>query len=172
VAEAVNDRLRRPDGLYTDGLKADGSQSAHASQIANAYAIAFGIAPEASVDTIADNLVSLKLQMGPMTANWLLTALHRAGRDDQVLARFTDRTSLGWANILARGGTFTWESWEAPDDGQSLSHGWGATALVDLQQDLLGLNVTGTAATTLRIRPPRDTELTHAEGTVWTQAGT
>ncbi|MFK4264420.1 family 78 glycoside hydrolase catalytic domain [Streptomyces milbemycinicus] len=172
LAEAVNDRLRRPDGIYTDGLKADGTQSTHASQIANAYAVAFGIAPEASVDTIADHLVSLKLQMGPMTANWLLTALHRAGRDDQVLARFTDRTSLGWANILARGGTFTWESWEAPDDGQSLSHGWGATALVDLQQDLLGLNVTGTAATTLRIRPPRDTELSHAEGTVWTQAGT
>ena len=43
---------------------------------------------------------------------------------------------------------------------------------MDLQQDLLGLNVTGTAATTLRIRPSRDTELTHAEGTVWTRAGT
>ncbi|MDT0543167.1 MULTISPECIES: alpha-L-rhamnosidase C-terminal domain-containing protein [Streptomyces] len=37
---------------------------------------------------------------------------------------------------------------------------------------MLGLNITAPGAATLRIRPPRDTGLTHAEGTVWTQAGT
>ena len=172
LVSAINDKLLRPDGTYSDGLEADGSQSAHASQLANAYALAFGIAPTANVTTIADYIASLKLQMSPMTANWLLTALHTAGRDDQVLARLTDATSLGWANILAQGGTFTWESWEAPQTGDSLSHGWGATALVDLQQDMLGVNVTGPAGSTLRITPPRGTALTHAEGSVWTQSGT
>lgn len=172
LTTAINTRLRRPDGIYTDGLEADGSQSTHASQIANAYAIAFSIAPASGDAAISAYIAAMKLQMSPMTANWLLTALHDAGRDDQVLARLTDPTSLGWADILAQGGTFTWESWEAPQTGDSLSHGWGATALVDLQQDMLGVNVTSPAAATLRIGPPRGTGLTHAEGTVWTQAGT
>jgi alpha-L-rhamnosidase len=172
IATAVNDQLRRPDGMYTDGLEADGSQSTHASQIANAYALAYGLVPDASAGAVADYIASLKLQMSPFTANWLLTALHTAGRDDQVLARLTDTTSLGWANILAQGGTFMWESWEAKQNGDSMSHGWGSTALVDLQQDMLGVNVTAPASARLRISPPRGTSLTHAEGTVWTQAGT
>src|SRR5262249_21962128 len=138
----------------------------------NAYAIAYGLAPDTSVARLADYIASLKLQMSPMTANWLLTALHTAGRDDQVLARLTDKTSLGWANILAQGGTFTWESWEAAQNGDSLSHGWGSTALVDLQEDMLGVNVTSPAASTLVISPPSGTTLKHAEGTQWTQAGT
>ncbi|MFI1093861.1 family 78 glycoside hydrolase catalytic domain [Streptomyces sp. NPDC020917] len=172
LSAAITSKLRRADGIYTDGLEADGSQSAHASQIANAYALAFGIAPDDTVGDIAEYIAQLKLQMSPMTANWLLTALHAAGRDDQVLARLTDATSLGWANILAQGGTFTWESWEAPQTGDSLSHGWGATALVDLQQAMLGVTLTSPGGRTLSIAPPRDTALTHAAGTVWTQSGT
>jgi alpha-L-rhamnosidase len=172
LTAAVNTRLRRPDGVYRDGLAADGTPSGHASQIANAYAIAFGIIPPETARAVVDHLVALKLRMGPMTAGWLLTALHRVGRDDQVLARLTDAESLGWANVLARGGTFTWESWEAPETGESMSHGWGATALVDIQEALLGVTVTAPAARALRIAPPRGTALTHARGTLWTQAGT
>ncbi|WP_305787351.1 family 78 glycoside hydrolase catalytic domain [Symbioplanes lichenis] len=162
LATAINTRLRRTDGIYLDGLG-----STHASQIANAYALAYGLTSDKSV---ADHVVSLGLQMGPMTADMLLRALHRAGRNDQVVARLTDE-SLGWANILARGGTFTWESWEAPERGESMSHGWGAAALTEVQRDLLGVTVTGPAARTLTIAPPRGTDLTHAAGSVWTQAG-
>ncbi|WP_326798109.1 glycoside hydrolase family 78 protein [Streptomyces sp. NBC_01808] len=171
LRDAVNARLRRPDGIYVDGLTAEGTQSTHASQIAGAYAIAFGVAPESDWPALADHLVALGLQMGPMTANWLLTALHRAGRDGEVLHRLTDAGTRGWANLLARGGTFTWESWEAPERGDSLSHGWGSTALVDVQQALLGVTVTAPGAAAVRIHPPRDTALTHAAGTVPTQRG-
>ncbi len=163
LVTAINARLRRPDGIYVDGLG-----SANASQIANAYPLAYGLTADRAV---TDHVISLGLRMGPMTADLLLTALHRSGRDDQVLTRLPDET-LGWANILARGGTFTWESWEAPERGESMSHGWGSAALTDLQQDLLGVQVTSPAARTLRIAPPRGTTLTHAAGTLWTQAGT
>jgi alpha-L-rhamnosidase len=166
LTTAINERLRRPDGVYLDGLG-----SVHASQIANAYAIAYGVAPPADHKTIADHLASMRLRMGPMVADVLLTALHRAGRDDEVLARLTDASALGWANILARGGTFTWESWEAPETGESLSHGWGSAALVPLLQSLLGVTVTAPAAAALRIAPPTGTSLRHAAGTIWTQAG-
>ena len=42
---AIETRLRRPDGVLVDGLEADGTPSTHASQIANAYALAFRLVP-------------------------------------------------------------------------------------------------------------------------------
>ena len=39
---AINARLVRADGIYVDGLDADGQQSSHASQEANALALAYG----------------------------------------------------------------------------------------------------------------------------------
>lgn len=165
---AVNAELRRPDGVYVDGLKADGTQSTHASQLANAYALAYGVAPAADRDHVAGYVAGLGTRMGPMTAHRMLEAL--AGRPDQVVARLTDTEGPGWGNILARGGTFTWESWDAPETGQSHSHPWGSTALVDVQQTLLGVTVTAPAAATIRVRPPR-TGLEHASGTVPVQRG-
>src|SRR5262249_52871964 len=46
LTTAVNAHLRRPDGVYIDGLHQNGSQSTHASQQANAYALAAGIVPK------------------------------------------------------------------------------------------------------------------------------
>jgi alpha-L-rhamnosidase len=183
LTTAINTRLRRTDGIYADGLKSDGTLSTHASQIANAYALAYGIAPTADAadaadaadtvdvaenDRVGDHVVGLGMQMGPMTAHRLLAAL--ADRPEQVIARLTDTRGHGWGNILARGGTFTWESWDAPETGQSLSHSWGATALVDIQQTLLGVTVTAPAGAQVRIRPPA-AGLDRASGTVPTQRG-
>jgi hypothetical protein len=61
------------------------------------------------------------------TAHWLLQALADADRADAVLTRLTDAQDLGWANVLARGGTFTWEQWN-PEASERYSHGWGAQA--------------------------------------------
>jgi len=54
----------------------------------------------------------------------------------------TDTTIPGWAHIVASGGTFTWETW-IPSDliGDSLSHGWGSSALVAMQESLLGVTL-------------------------------
>lgn len=166
----INAQLRRPDGIYVDGLEEDGSQSAHASQIANAYAVAFGVAPRGSWDDVTSYVAGLGMQMGPMTAHWLLAALADAGRTDQVVRRLTDASTPGWASILAQGGTFTWESWDALEVGNSLSHGWGSTALVGVLQSLLGVKVTAPGGATVAVRPPR-TGLRSAQGSVWTQRG-
>ncbi|URM94246.1 glycoside hydrolase family 78 protein [Actinomadura madurae] len=174
----INARLRRPDGVYIDGLKSDGAQSTHASQIANAYALAYGVAPAGTRDKVESYIAGLGLQMGPMTAHRLLEAL--ADRPRDVVTRLTDTKGPGWGNILARGGTFTWESWDAPETGQSFSHPWGATSLVEVQRTLLGVTVTAPASATVRIKPPL-TGLDRASGTVplqrgdvgvtWTRAG-
>ncbi|GGT94017.1 family 78 glycoside hydrolase catalytic domain [Actinomadura citrea] len=164
----INARLRRPDGVYVDGLTSDGAQSAHASQIANAYALAYGVAPAGGRDEVESYIAGLGMQMGPMTAHRLLEAL--GGRPADVVTRLTDEEGPGWGNILARGGTFTWESWDAPETGQSFSHPWGATSLVEVQRTLLGVSVTAPASAAVRIRPPL-TGLDRASGTVPLQRG-
>ena len=165
LTAAINARLRRPDGVYIDGLEADGTQSTHASQIANAYAVAYGLTSDAGV---IDYTAGLGMHMSPMTAHWLMMAL--ASRPDRFVTRLTDANGLGWANILASGGTFTWESWEAPQTGDSLSHGWGSAALADVLQDLLGVSVTAPGAARIRVRPPAS-GLAWATGTIPTQRG-
>ena len=47
LAGAVNATLRRADGVYVDGVDADGARSGSASQEANALALAYGVVPAA-----------------------------------------------------------------------------------------------------------------------------
>jgi alpha-L-rhamnosidase len=169
LAETINAKLRRAsDGVYIDGLKADGSQSTHASQIANAYALAYGVAPAQDRARVLDYVASLGMQMGPFTVHRLMQALGE--RPDTFVTRLTDKEGHGWGNILARGGTFTWESWNAPEAGESHSHPWGATSLLNIHQTLLGVTVTSPAGATVRVRPP-GSGVDRASGTVPLQRG-
>jgi alpha-L-rhamnosidase len=87
----------------------------------------------------------------------------------------TDSSFPGWAAILKAGGTFTWETW-TPSDliGDSMSHGWGSSALVAMQEVLLGVVPTAPSAgeppTVVTITPPRS-GLKRAEGSFPTPAG-
>jgi alpha-L-rhamnosidase len=140
VTEAINARLTRSDDIYIDGLEADGSQSTHASQQASALALAFGVVPAARVATVGAYVSHLGIALGPVNGLTLLRALHDAGRDADMARILSDRKHPGWAQILAKGGTFTWESWTPSDrEGDSLSHGWGSSALVAFQAVLLGV---------------------------------
>ena len=168
---AMNQRLRGPDGGYVDGLLADGTPSAHAGQHATSYAIAFGVAPAADLPALAGRLAAGGMRQGPMTAHWLLRALADAGRPDAVLRLLTDPGDLGWARILAEGGTFTWEAWAMePGANYSQSHGWGAQAAVDVVETMLGIRLGAPGARTVVLSPPA-TGLRHATGSVPTQRG-
>jgi alpha-L-rhamnosidase len=171
LAETMNARLRRADGVYVDGLSATGEQSAHAGQHSTSYAIAHGIAPAADRPALASYLASLGMKQGPMTAHWLLQALSDAGRPDAVHRLLTNHDDLGWTRILDQGGTFTWEAWTLdPGTNFSQSHGWGAQAIVDVQQTLLGVRTAAPGAAVVDIVPPA-TGLSRAAGTVHTQRG-
>ncbi|MEV6303074.1 family 78 glycoside hydrolase catalytic domain [Actinoplanes sp. NPDC051861] len=166
---AVNQRLRRTDGVYVDGLRADGTQSGHAGQHSTSYAVAFGIAPAADLPALTEFLAASGMKQGPMTAHWLLKALET--RPDAVLKLLTNPDDLGWADILAKGGTFTWEAWSIdPGTNFSQSHGWGAQAAVDIIETVLGVRLGEPGGRTVTIAPPA-TSLRHAAGSVPTQRG-
>jgi alpha-L-rhamnosidase len=173
LRQAINSKLVRRDGLYIDGLEADGSRSSHASQQANSFALAYGIVPESRVAAVGAYVSRLGIAMGPDHGYELLAGLHAAGRDSDLVRVLSDSRRPGWARILRDQGTFTWESWTPSDlEGDSLSHGWGAVALPVIQSALLGASRLPTQGgeSRLAVEPPRG-GLSHAEGTVPTPAG-
>ena len=175
LAAAVNGRLVTGEQRYADGLLADGSPSTHSSQLANAAALAYGVAPAGMVGSVADYVASLDISVEPDHGMEVLRALHAGGRPADVVRLLTDASFPGWAAIIRAGGTFTWETWTPSDViGDSMSHGWGSSALVAVQEALLGVVPTAPAPggppTLVTVTPP-DAGLTFASGTYPTPAG-
>jgi alpha-L-rhamnosidase len=171
LTKAVNVRLRRPDGVYVDGLHHDGTKSTHASQQANAYALAAGIVPTTGRAAVVHAVVNLGMAMGPDVAGVLLTGLHESGNDQYLVDIVSNAKIPGWAQILDRGATFTWESWNARDvAGDSESHAWGSTVLPALTTAVLGIQVASPGASRVDVTPPR-TNVSSARGRLATERG-
>ena len=105
-----------------------------------------------------------------MTAHLLLEALADSGAHQGLLSVLTNEDDFGWAGWLADGGTFTPEAWQLSGSANSGSHGWGARGIVDVYEDVLGIEVTAPGAAELLISVP-DTGLDSAEGSLMTQRG-
>ncbi|HLI73620.1 MAG TPA: family 78 glycoside hydrolase catalytic domain, partial [Acidimicrobiales bacterium] len=171
LVAAINQHLTRTDGVYVDGLSG-GARTSRGSQEVNACALVYGVVPAHALGAVTRHVAALGLQAEPQHAAEVVRALAMAGEDARVIRVLTDSSSNGWANILARGGTFTWEVWQPSDaNGDSMSHGWGSNVLVEIQQWLLGVRPTGPGFTTFDVAPPA-TGLASAQGTVPTPRGT
>jgi alpha-L-rhamnosidase len=174
LAAAVNAALRRADGIYVDGIDADGAQSSHASQEANALALAYGVVPAADLAVVGGYVANLGIDVGPNHGLELLRGLAAAGMPEAMVHTLTDTSIPGWAHIVAAGGTFTWEVWKPSDlIGDSMSHGWGSSALVAIQESLLGVTL-GAPDVAGRVRAtiaPPSAGLDRAQGSVPTIAG-
>lgn len=139
LRSAMNARLLGPDGVYIDGLAADGTPSPHASQHANLFPLALGIAPAKHRAAVIEQVKSKGMSVGMVTVSWLIRALGESDQGPTLLDLFTRPEQPGWARTLARGGTATWESWDADETGQSLSHAWGAAGLEAHVRYVLGI---------------------------------
>ncbi len=172
LTTAVNRHLTRADGIYVDGLQTDGNQTPTASQTASACAAAYGVVPSAALAAVGRHVAGMGMQATPQNAGEVLRALALSGRTPDLVALLVDATGDGWANILARGATFTWEVWNPSDIiGDSMSHGWGATMVPEIQRSLLGVRPTAPGFGTFAVSPP-PTGLAWALGSVPTPRGT
>ena len=171
LTSAINRRLTRPDGTYFDGLDAIGNPTPTASQTANACAVSYEVVPAHRVASVARYVSSLGMQTPPQTAPEVLRTMALAGLYDDLATRLLDATSDGWANILARGATFTWEVWNPSDViGDSMSHGWGSPVTLEIQRSLLGVQPMLPGFSTFAVSPPTG-GLQRASGTVPTPHG-
>jgi alpha-L-rhamnosidase len=139
IRQAINSRLLDKNGVYIDGLKSDGSQSAHASQHANMFPFALGMVPDQHRAAVIGLIKARKMNVGMVTVRWLPEALGQAGEGPHLLELYTNPQWDGWAQTLSKGGTLTWEAWDADETDESLSHPWGAVGLTGIQEYIVGL---------------------------------
>ncbi len=168
----MNKQLINGDGVYTDGLLPDGTQSQHISQHANMFPLALGIVPYSNRTAVTAAVKQKKLSAGMVTIAFLLEALGETGSASNLLNLYTNPEWGGWANIIAKGGTATWESWDAPEYNHSMSHPWGAAGLPGIQKYILGVEPLRPQHELIQVKPlDFGDELKNAAGTFPTDKG-
>ena len=141
LAAAVNASLRRPDGTYVDGVGAERSaRAATPPRRPTRWPSPTASCRPPTWPRSGRTWPSLGIDVGPNHGLELLRGLAAAGMPEAMVHTLTDTSIPGWAHIVAAGGTFTWEVWRPSDlIGDSMSHGWGSSALVAMQETLLGV---------------------------------
>jgi alpha-L-rhamnosidase len=169
---AINTNLINAAGVYVDGLDPNGTQSAHASQHANAFPLSLNIVPAAQQASVAAQVDSLGMSVSALGIIQLVRALGEANQGPALLNLYTNANQYGWAQILSFGGTATWESWTANTDGDSESHGWGAVGLDGYVRYILGIKPLTAQFDQVQIKPlDFGNSLSTASGTVTTDRG-
>ncbi|HSU47391.1 MAG TPA: family 78 glycoside hydrolase catalytic domain [Arthrobacter sp.] len=165
LADAIRTRLR-VDGVMVDGLHADGTPSTHASQHATSFPLSLGITEPGHAAADAARIAGMGMRQGPMTVHRLFRALLTQGLTDAVLDLLTNKDQPGWARLLDRGATFTWEAWDLEDGSDySQSHAWSASVIKEILEHLLGIRHTAAGGNDILIEPPL-CRLEHASGSV------
>lgn len=169
---AMNNRLRNAGGLYIDGLAASGEPSAHVSQHANMFPLALGMVPAEHAGAVTAKVKELRMKVGMVTVMWLVRALGEAGEGAALVDLYTNPAQPGWARCLNRGATATWESWDAEETRQSLSHAWGAAGLDGYVRYILGIRPLKPQYDEVLIQPlDFGDSLTYAKGRIATDRG-
>lgn len=153
MKQAMNAKLLNADGVYIDGLKTDLTQSTHVSQQANMYAYATGIVPEANKKAVFNAVKERKMASGMVTLRYLPEAIGVANDGEHMINLYTNKDWDGWAKTISKGGTMTWEAWDADEANESLSHPWGAIGLLAMQEYMLGIKVLKPQHELIQIKP-------------------
>lgn len=154
LAGEIRSRLR-VDGVMVDGLHSDGTPSTHASQHATSFPLSLGITDPELAAADARRVAGLGMKQGPMTVHRLVRALLSQGLTDAVLDLLTDKDQPGWARLLDRGATFTWEAWDLVEGTDySQSHAWSASVAKEVLEHLLGVRYSSPGGCELVVEPP------------------
>jgi alpha-L-rhamnosidase len=149
-----------------DGLHADGTPSAHGSQHATSFPLSLGITAPEDAAADAARIAAMGMRQGPMTVHRLVRALAGQGLMDAVLDLLTTKEQPGWARLLDRGATFTWEAWDLEDGSDySQSHAWSASVVKEILEYLLGVRYSTPGGSEVVVEPPL-CRLAHARGSV------
>lgn len=172
MRQAINTNLINNNGVYIDGIYSDKTPSAHVSQHSNILPYALNIAPEENNNKIVEEIKTRKMNVGMVCLRWLPEALGKANEGEHLLELYTNTSWDGWAKNITQGATVTWESWNAIDKNESLSHPWGAVGLLAIQQYILGIKALSPQHHKIQIKPLYfGNKLTYAKGTYKTDKG-
>ncbi|MFL6127005.1 family 78 glycoside hydrolase catalytic domain [Actinophytocola sp.] len=147
------------------------------SQTANLLGLAFGLAPARDRRAIVANLVAdvaakgNHLATGANGSQWILPVLTEAGYGDLAYQIATNPTYPGWGHWFEQcGATTMWEAWEC-DTARSHDHAFMGTIDDWFFTHLAGIQPTGPAFRTIRVKPYPVGDLTTASADQTTPLG-
>jgi alpha-L-rhamnosidase len=168
VGAAVIKMFYDPAGHVFRDPPATAPASGGYSQTANLLGLAFGLAPVQDRHAIAANLAADVVSKGDLLATgangsaWILPILTEAGYGDLAYKVATNPAYPGWAHWFEQcGATTMWEAWEC-DTARSHDHAFMGTIDNWFFGDLAGIQPTGAAFRTIRIKPYPVGDLTSA----------
>ncbi|WP_312192278.1 MGH1-like glycoside hydrolase domain-containing protein, partial [Sphingobacterium sp.] len=153
LKDAFNKHFLNEAGVYIDGLLPDGTASNHVSQHANMFPLALHMVPAQYIRTVTEQVRQAKMNAGMVTVRFLLEALGEQQQGKYLLELMTNPAWDGWAKTVSKGGTATWESWDADQNNNSLSHPWGASGLLGIQRYILGIKPLSAQNQLVQIKP-------------------
>lgn len=135
--------LDRLKNAYTDtflrdnNLFADSENSNHCSLHSNVFALYFGLVPDYARESVCDFITQKGLSCGVYASYFLLKALAKNGRGDDVYALLTNESEHGWINMLREGATTCFEAWGKEQKfNTSLCHPWATAPIPIILEDL------------------------------------
>jgi alpha-L-rhamnosidase len=178
VGGAIMKMFYDPAGhVFRDPPSTAPNGTAGYSQTANLLGLAFGLAPAADRQAIVKNLADDVIAKGDLLATgsngstWILPILTEAGYGDLADKVATNPSYPGWAHWFEQcGATTMWEAWEC---GTARSHDHAFMGTIDnwFFTDLAGIQATGPAFRTIRLKPYPAGDLTSASAHQTTPLG-
>lgn len=180
--DSANHDYRDPLGLDSHALGGPNGviTSSAYDQTANVYGLAFGLAPDADRQAIANglaaNVTSLgnHLATGANGSKYILPMLTDYGFGNLAYLVATNPTAPGWGQwFLQCGATTMWEAWEdsSCNSARSRDHAFMGTVDDWLFASVAGIQSTSPGFRTVQIDPSAVSGLTHAAATETTPLG-
>ncbi len=153
-------------GLYRDGEGTD-----HASQHANLFPLAFGLAPAEHRARLVEWVGGRGMACSVYAAQYLLDGLFENGAAGKALELIVAPTDRSWKHMLDSGTTITWEAWDLRyKPNQDWNHAWGAAPANLLPRYVLGIRPLAPGWSRALVRP-NPGSLARAGGRVPTPRG-
>lgn len=138
--EALKQSFNRAFFREETGLYADSETSNHSAAHSNILPLFFGIVPREKEARVAEWLAQGGIKTGVYMAFFLLKALARAGRYEDVYRLITGEGEHSWRNMLKEGATTLFEAWGKEQKwNTSLCHPWASAPVSVLVEDILGI---------------------------------
>ena len=141
LVDAFNRAFYRPElGLYVDS-----ESSTHSAIHSNILPVFYGFNPKESRDSIGGFLLGKGLVCGVYMSYFMLRALCRLGKFEEVYRIIVSRDENSWYNMVREGGTTCFEAWGKDKKwNTSLCHPWASSPIIILIEELMNVSLDGT----------------------------
>lgn len=132
----------------------DGDSTQHASLHANMFALAFKLADEKDIPSVAAFIRSRGMACSVYGSQFLMDAVYDGGDEAYGLSLLSSRAERSWFNMIRAGSTITMEAWDNKyKPNQDWNHAWGAVPANIIPRRLMGIEPLEPGFSVFRVKP-------------------